>query len=512
MADWTAGYVADIGYTYGYYAELNPIRSRLALLNAKLTFPEIQTACELGFGQGLSTNIHAAASATQWYGTDFNPSQAAFAQELAAKAGAGTKLWDEAFADFAHRSDLPDFDFIGLHGIWSWISDSNRTVIVDFIRRKLKVGGVLYISYNTLPGWASFAPIRHLMTEHAGRLGAEGSNIVDRIDDAIDFAGRLLKTNPLFASANPQIADRIEKLKGQDRHYLAHEYFNRDWHPMHFGTMAEWLAPAKVSYACSAHYPDHVNAINLTAEQQAFLNEVSDPIIRESVRDFMVNQQFRRDYWVKGPRTLAPLAHAEALRAQRVVLIPPRDKVSLTVKGPLGDGNMSASIYNPILDTLADRKPKSLGQIEKELAGHPEVRFSHILEAALLLGGTCAVVAVQDDAVIAKARKQTERLNATLIDRARSSSDINHLACPLTGSGINVLRFHQLFLYALTHGRKTPAEWAEMVWDIISVQGHKLVREGVTLESKEDNLAQLAVEAELFAREGLPGLKALGVI
>jgi hypothetical protein len=26
MNDWTAGYVADIGYTYGYYTELNPLR------------------------------------------------------------------------------------------------------------------------------------------------------------------------------------------------------------------------------------------------------------------------------------------------------------------------------------------------------------------------------------------------------------------------------------------------------------------------------------------------------
>jgi hypothetical protein len=36
MTDWTAGYVADIGYTYGYYTELNPLRVRLAFLNAGL--------------------------------------------------------------------------------------------------------------------------------------------------------------------------------------------------------------------------------------------------------------------------------------------------------------------------------------------------------------------------------------------------------------------------------------------------------------------------------------------
>ena len=160
MTDWTSGYVADIGYTYGYYQELNPQRVKLAFLNASLVAPEFGTACELGFGQGLSANLHAAASVCSWHGTDFNPSQAGFAQELAAASGADAHLYDEAFDEFAKR-DMPEFDYIGLHGIWSWISDKNRAVIVDFIRKKLKVGGVLYISYNTLPGWGTFAPMRH---------------------------------------------------------------------------------------------------------------------------------------------------------------------------------------------------------------------------------------------------------------------------------------------------------------------------------------------------------------
>ena len=117
MTSWTAGYVADIGYTYGYYTELNPLRVRLAFLNNGLACPGFTTACELGFGQGLSANLHAAASTTQWYGTDFNPAQAGFAQQLAAASGAGAKLFDEAFAEFCARPDLPDFDTIGLHGV-----------------------------------------------------------------------------------------------------------------------------------------------------------------------------------------------------------------------------------------------------------------------------------------------------------------------------------------------------------------------------------------------------------
>jgi SAM-dependent methyltransferase len=154
MPDWSAGYVADIGYTYGTYPELNPQRVRLAFLVAGLVPPKVGNACELGFGQGMSVNVHAAASSTAWYGTDFNPAQAGFAQELAAASGTSARLYDESFAEFCGRDDLPDFDFIGLHGIFSWISDENRAIIVDFVRRKLKVGGVLYISYNTQAGWA----------------------------------------------------------------------------------------------------------------------------------------------------------------------------------------------------------------------------------------------------------------------------------------------------------------------------------------------------------------------
>jgi SAM-dependent methyltransferase len=222
MTDWTAGYVADIGYTFGYYTELNPLRIRLAFSNAGLVAPELGTACELGFGQGMSANLHAAASVVQWSGTDFNPAQAGFAQELAKVAESGARLFDEAFEQFCTRTDLPDFDYIGLHGIWSWISDENRAVIVEFVRRKLKVGGVLYISYNTQPGWAAMVPMRDLLTEHAEVLGADGAGIVSRIDSALAFVDQLLAANPTYARANPQIADRIKKIKEQNRHYVAH--------------------------------------------------------------------------------------------------------------------------------------------------------------------------------------------------------------------------------------------------------------------------------------------------
>src|ERR1700736_6599234 len=98
MADWTAGYVADISYIFGYYTELNPLGLQLAFLNAGLVAPARGgAACALGFGQGLSINLHAAASVSQWVGTDFNPAHAGFAQELAGFSGAGALLFNQSF-------------------------------------------------------------------------------------------------------------------------------------------------------------------------------------------------------------------------------------------------------------------------------------------------------------------------------------------------------------------------------------------------------------------------------
>ena len=369
---------------------------------------------------------------------------------------------------------------------------------------------MLYISYNTLPGWAAFAPMRHLMTEHAEVIGAEGHGIVSRINGALEFTEKLLATNPIYARANPQISERIKKINEQNRHYLAHEYFNRDWHPMHFATMADWLTPAKVDFACSAHYPDHIDAINLTTEQQAFLMDITDTMFRESVRDFMVNQQFRRDYWVKGARRLSALEQAEALRTQRVILLIHRPDISAKIAGALGEATLSEDVYNPILDFLADHKPKTIGQIEQGVKGSGII-FAQVRQAMMVLIGAGHLAAAQEDAVISKAKKHTEKLNAHIANQARGSSNVNYLASPVTGGGVAVGRFHQLFLLALSQGRKQPAEWAQFVWQVLSSQGQNIVKEGKTLETAEENLTELTAQATSFAEKELPILKALQI-
>ena len=513
MTHWTAGYVADIDYTYGYYAELNPLRVRLAFLNAGLVPPEIGHACELGFGQGLSANAHAAASVVSWVGTDFNPSQAGFAQELSRISGSGALLLDEAFDAFCHRTDLPDFDYIGLHGIWSWISDENRDVIVDFIRRKLKVGGVLYVSYNTQPGWAAMVPMRDLLTEHAEVWGADGAGISQRIDAALAFADQLLATAPAFAKVNPQIADRIAKIKTQDRHYIAHEYFNRDWRPMGFAQMHRWLQSAKLSWACSANYLEAIDSVNLTAEQQSLLHSIPDSTFRQSTRDFCVNQQFRKDYWVKGPRTLSALERLEALYEVQVILAKPRTEISLTINGSLGEAVLQADVYVPVLDLLAALKPMSLKEIQGglERLNGISIPFGQVLEAVMVLSSNGTVMPVQPETTIQACRHQTAKLNTHLMNKARGSNDLNYLASPVTGGAITVTRFKQLFLLARQEGQLQPQDWAKFAWNILAAQGQRLVKQGQALQSDHDNLAELTEQAIRFSDEQLPVLIALQI-
>ncbi len=510
MSDWTDGYVTDIGYTFGYYSELNPLRARLAFINAGLLPPELGTHCELGYGQGLSANIHAAASASTWYATDFNPAQAAFAQSLARASGAHAHLTDEAFADFCLRPDLPDFDSIGLHGIWSWISDENRAVIVDFVRRKLKVGGVLYVSYNTQPGWAAFVPVRDLLLEHKDVMGAAGHGVIANFDSALAFVEKLMATHPNYAQSNPIIQNRLSKLKEQNRHYLVGEYFNRNWLPMSFSAMADWLLPAKVDYVCSGNDLERINELNLTPEQMTFLQEIPDAMFRESVRDFIVNTPFRRDYWVKGARKLSGLEQLEAQRRHKILLTTPRSEVSLTVRGALGEANMDAAVYNPILDLLADHKAKTLAQIEQAVKDLG-INFTQIMQAVVVLSGTGHLAALQDEAVVAKAKKFTDKLNAHLIDKARSSHEIKYLASPVTGGAINLARFPQLFLLALSQGKKQPAEWAQMVWQLLAAQNQAILKDGQPLATADENLAELTKQAHVFAEKMLPILKALQI-
>jgi hypothetical protein len=353
--------------------------------------------------------------------------------------------------------------------------------------------------------------MRNLLAEHAEVMAAPGRGILNRVDAALDFAEKLLQTNPGYARANPQIPDRLSRLRQQNAHYLAHEYFNRYWDPESVAEIAAWMEPAKVEFACSANLLDHIPDVNLTPDQAKFLMEIPDVMFRETVRDFMVNQQFRRDYWVKGARRLAPIEQLETMRAQRVVLSFYRPEVSLKTQGALGEATMHEPIYKPILDFLTDYQPRTIGEIEKAVAG-AKIQLPQIVQAIMVLAGSGQVQPAQDAAVADAARKTTSKLNALFYDRARGAGDISYVASPVTGGGVGAPRFTQLFLLALARGKKSPADWAAFAWDTLDAQAERILKDGKGLETPQENLAELQRQAEEFEKKQLPIFRALGIV
>ena len=91
MSSWSMGYQTNLPQQYTYSAEQNLLRAKFIFNQKGLAFPELNSDdsdfyfCELGFGQGITLNINAAASGkqTKWYGTDFNPACLSYAQRLA---------------------------------------------------------------------------------------------------------------------------------------------------------------------------------------------------------------------------------------------------------------------------------------------------------------------------------------------------------------------------------------------------------------------------------------------
>jgi hypothetical protein len=253
-----------------------------------------------------------------------------------------------------------------------------------------------------------------------------------------------------------------------------------------------------------------VEALNLTPEQQTFLGEIPDAMFRQTVRDFMVNQQFRKDYWVKGARRVNALQQSQALMQRRVILSSQPEDIKLTVQGAVGEAKLSEGIYSPIIQALADHKPHSVQDLIKALQGqdNPLVK---VVQALLVLTAQGHVHPVQTEEVTTKAANTTKKLNQHLINLAKGSADVSFLASPVTGGGIAVGRVQQLFLLSIGQGKKQPQDWVQDTWALLKSQGHRIVKAGQTLQADEENLTELTQLAADFQAKALPVLRGLRI-
>lgn len=521
MASWDMGYHADLLYTTGYYREISPVYLNYVLTSQGFDSPFTDKnikACELGFGQGVSINLHAMSTPVHWYGTDFNPAQVNFAQNLAASAGLSKQeilLADDAFGDFLKRDDLPEFDYICLHGIWSWISPENQQYIIDFVKNKLKVGGVLYISYNTAPGFTTFEPLRHLMASFDKSMHGEQTAPQVKFQNIANFLNELIKTNPKYAAVVPGLQERINSTLKGDYHYLAGEYLNLYWDINHFDTMAGKLETAKLSFACSATISELIDSINLTSEQQKFLAPYKGTAIGENIRDFMVNQQFRRDLFIKGPLKLSAKEKTERLNNIYINLNVPKSEISYTFNTSLGQATLKKETFEPLYQLLGDYAPHRIGDIKTAL--QDKVNAAQVEEGIMTLLSIGFANVTRDPTLVSdKERQRCLQFNQKALS-GHLNTKVEFLASPLVGGGCHVSTLNQTLLGIFNEHKQqgtTPnvQQIAEGIAHEIERTGQNLQLKGKEVKDHKQMVDALSEHVGKFNDEFIPIYKAMSLI
>lgn len=508
MSSWSAGYNVDVDYTYGYYAPLNPARTTIPFLLSGIAPPNFANCCELGFGQGISLNIHNASTTQNWWGTDFMPNQVAFAEFLNNSCDKRPTLSDDSFAEYIDRTDLPKFDYIGLHGIWSWISDANRGNIAKFIERHLNVGGVVYMSYNSLPGWSDFVSVRDILIEHADRMSPDALGIVDKISSAKTFLKNLIDTDPKFLAAIPSIKGRLDKLENSPGNYLVHEFFNSDWCPMHFSDVCGQLERSKLDWACSADYKSYFDFINLSSDQTKLLAEISDRSFKETVRDYITNQQFRMDYWVRGAVRISEIEKVERFGQLRVMPIRDLAERTVEISGVHAKYELNNEKYGCLYKLLKPLEIQKVADLVASTRG--DLTTSEVATAISILSELQLIHVVSESHEDSSVVENSRALNRNIVSLNKPGERVSVFACPVNGGGIGVSRFDQLFLEATWNGVSGGKKLADYALDVLAANNQSVIREGKALP-KEDALSLVKEKSELFLKTNKTIYQALGI-
>ena len=517
MSSWSMGYTTDTSYEAKYFGMLNPYLLRLLFLSQGLAFPKLgaqTTACELGFGQGLSVVLHGAATKVQWYGNDFMPSQVLFANHLAKQGEVKVNLSDDAFDEFLKRDDLPMFDYICLHGIWSWISKSNQDVIVEFIKKKLKVGGVLYISYNVTAVNETIEPIRFLLKSYIDTKGSPNLTNVQNLPAAFNFVSELIKLKPQYIKHNPHASDLFQnKMYSRDHNYIAHEYLNNSWQLESFAKVAQKLESAKLSYVCQALPLENMDNLQFSPDEIALFKEQSDLGVQLQLKDYFRQASFRTDVYTKGIVKLSAKQQLEQLDDTYFILIHNlSSKEPKTVNCRVGNNTkVNLEAFRPILDLMSDYQVHSYKGLRQALCqeSNPIMSTSELTD--LIVYATAASildVAINpqeiDEATIDSCRK----LNLFLTEH-NSQNSIEVLASPITGGGVFADNLTQKLLHAfMLNENLTKPQLIELMKESLKQNSDN---QDINLDSQAitDTLDEFA---QTFLKFNLPLFKSLKII
>ena len=269
------------------------------------------------------------------------------------------------------------------------------------------------------------------------------------------------------------------------------------------------LKAAGLRFAVSCNLSDQVENVNLKPEAELLLAEISKPLERESVRDYLVNRSFRRDLFVNGAPALDPVERWERLLAVRVFLLKPPAAVALRRQFPAGECELRPEIYRPLLDELAGAA-RTLGELVacRALQG---IGAAQLLEAVILLtayGDTGVATGLDPDVDHEERWRRAARFNNVALDRARSDVDMHWLVSPTMAGGVSTHIMDRLFLLALRRGEEPAAFAHQSLW---RTNWRLRKSDGTGFEDEGEMLQEARRQWQVVEREQLPVWRQLGV-
>lgn len=507
--NWKHGYFAETGYTYGYYPETMPARLRWAALLQGQALPEKKFRyLDAGCGQGLNLILAAACHPdSEFVGVDFLPEHIAHASALAQRCGLTNARFIEG--DFVALADDPgvlgEFDYAVCHGISTWIAPAVKTGLFRWIGRCLKPGGLFYNSYNTYPGWLAVAPFQHLvLLEQRQRSGPQA------LQAAQASMARLRELNAGLLGQLPGLQVRLDSMKAQDPAYLTQEYNNQFWRPVFVTQMIDDLAAVKLDYLGTATLPEAFEGA-LPAPLREWLAQQDHPALKEQLRDYALNQSFRRDLYVKGRHKPWARAYPALLQAQRFAINPitaqPEPGQPWLIKGGSIELTGNAQFYTGLVQRLAQAGEAglSLGEL---MAGQPDAAHrSHVIQAiSMLVHGNWALLYLpQSDG----ARRHARAVNVALCQSVLEGAPYRFIGLPGAGCAMSLGDTDWLMIN-FDLAKLPKAQWPQALGQALTQMGRALLKDGQPVSDPTQVDQMLQAAAQEFANTKQAFLRRMG--
>ncbi|MBA2919789.1 methyltransferase domain-containing protein [Sphingomonas sp. MAH-20] len=504
MTDWTHGYNIEQGYTYGVYRELAPDWMDVCAMLAGFAVPSEGAQgqlryLELGCGQGFGLALIASAyPQIEFVGVDFSPEHIAHARGLAHAAGLDNVRFVEAdFLDLARDwpPELGRFDYAVLHGIYSWVPPELRHAIVGCLGHALVSGGLAYVSYNSMPGWAAMQPFQHIAARLQTKSALPGAQVLNQ---AVSLFQRLKTGKAALFDALPGLGSRIDALQELSPAYLVQEYLHDNWHPLWFSEVAGEMRGAKLDFVASATLPENLLPAMLAEPMRTTVGEIADPMAQQDVIDCAINQSFRRDLLARGRRRRFAAAPGAADLIVEALARPAGDTVA--IKTSFGEFTLKEQIYGPVFDALQDG-PRRIA----ELLARDD--HANVLQGLILLahGGHVAILkeGVRDFA-------PAQRFNRACAGAVLTGAPYSYVAAPAIGSAL-ALRDVDLMLIGLRDEGVARDALVPRLLESLDRLGRRLLRDGRPVEGDEAQRLATELVDDVIANR-LPAWQRLGVV